>query len=80
VTPDDVQALQEARDEAVASPETVASSFFPDDAVLAARGARYLRDNVVYGFSQRQLEGVNRFYREAADLSLVPMYREPVFY
>ena len=80
VTSDDVRALQAARDEAVASPETVASSFFPDDAALAARGARYLRDNVIYGFSERQLQGVNRFYREAAELSLVPAYREPVFY
>jgi predicted solute-binding protein len=80
VTSDDVCALQAARDEAVASPEAVASRFFPDDAAFAARGARYLRDNVKYGFSDRQLQGVNRFYREAADLSLVPTYREPVFY
>jgi chorismate dehydratase len=80
VTPDDVRALQTARDEGVASPEAVASSVFPEDPALAALGARYLRDNVNYGFSERQLQGVNRFYREAADLALVPAYREPVFY
>jgi chorismate dehydratase len=80
VTSDDVGALQAARDEAVASPEKVAAGFFPHDPALAARGARYLRDNVKYGFSERQLQGVNLFYREAAGLSLVPTYREPMFY
>ncbi len=78
--PDDVLALQAARDEAVAAPDAVAAAFFPGHAGLAASGTAYLRDNVKYGFSERQLEGLRRFYHEAAELSLVPAYREPVFY
>jgi chorismate dehydratase len=80
VTGDDVLELQAARDAAMADPHGVASAFFGGDAVLAARGARYLRDNVKYGFSDRQLEGVERFFREAAALDLVPAPRGLRFY
>lgn len=80
VTEDDLAALRAARDEGVADPSAIARAFFPGDAVRAAMGARYLRDNVKYGFSERQIQGLHRFYREAADLGLVPAYREPAFY
>jgi chorismate dehydratase len=78
--PGDVLALQAARDAAVADPEAVASAFFGNDRARALRGARYLRDNVKYGFSDRQIEGIVRFYREAASLGLVPAYRDLLFY
>ncbi len=77
---DDVRALQDARDAAVADPDGVAARFFPADQALAALGARYLRDNVKYGFSDRQVAGVERFYREAAALGLVPGLRDLRFY
>ncbi|MDO8834589.1 MAG: menaquinone biosynthesis protein [Vicinamibacterales bacterium] len=80
VRPGDVPALLAARDAAVHAPETVASAFFGHDSARALRGARYLRDNVTYGFSDRQIEGLVRFYREAASLGFAPAYREPVFY
>jgi chorismate dehydratase len=80
VRPGDVQALQAARDAAVADPESVATAFFGDDSARALRGARYLRDNVKYGLADRQIDGIVRFYREAALLGLVPAYRDLLFY
>ena len=46
----------------------------------AALGERYLRENVKHGFGERQLAGLTRFYREAAELGLVSEYRAPRFY
>lgn len=80
VRPDDVLALQAARDAAVGLPDVVASAFFAGDHDRAVRGARYLRDNVKYGFADRQIEGAVRFYREAASLGLVPAVRDLQFY
>jgi chorismate dehydratase len=80
VTPEDVGALQAARDEGCAAAEAVAAACFPDDADRARRGAQYLRDNVKYGFSERAMAGVMRFYDEAAALALVPACRDLRFY
>jgi chorismate dehydratase len=80
VTPEDIRLLQETRDAAVVMPDDVAAAFFPGDPVRTARGARYLRDNVKYGFAEAAILGVTRFYREAAELGLVPAFREPRFY
>ena len=79
LTPDDVRWLGEACREGVAHADEVAAQHFPGDAVRAAIGARYLRDNVDFGFGDRERAGLTRFYREAADLSLVPAFREPTF-
>ena len=59
--------------------DAVAARHFPGDAARVAAGARYLRDNVDFGFGERELTGLTRFYREAADLGLVPSFREPAF-
>jgi len=58
----------------------VARQHFPDDPARAAAGGRYLRDNVVFGFDERELKGLTRFYRDAADLGLARAFREPVFW
>lgn len=73
---DDVARLQAARDAALEEPNSVAAAFFPGDALRAAVGARYLRDNVKYGFSERERAGVTRFYEEAAALGLAPASRD----
>lgn len=80
VTPVHVAALQEARDRAVAAPDAVASAFFPGDHARARAGARYLRDNVRYGCFERQIQGLTRFFSEAAGLGLVPPLRDLRFY
>jgi len=75
----DVAALREACRLGVGHLDDVARQHFPDDPARAAVGARYLRDNVAFGFADRELAGLTRFYRDAADLGLAPAFREPVF-
>jgi chorismate dehydratase len=79
LTAGDIAALGEACRIGVEHAEEVARQHFPDDPVRAAIGARYLRDNVDFGFAERELAGLSRFYRDAADLGLVPGFREPRF-
>ncbi len=76
----DVAALQAARDRGVEAAGDVAAAFFADRPALAALGARYLRDNVKYGLSDRAIAGVTRFYREAVELGLAPAFRDVRFY
>jgi chorismate dehydratase len=75
----DVETLGDACRRGVEHAEEVARRHFPDDPALAAIGARYLRDNVDFGFAERELAGLTRFYRDAAGLGLVPAFREPEF-
>jgi chorismate dehydratase len=72
VTPDDVEALQQARDEGVAHAEDVARAYYPDDPASQAVAARYLRDNIRYFLGHEELEGLRTFYEYAAELDLVP--------
>ena len=75
----DVATLRDACLGGVEHAEDVARRHFPGDPARAAIGARYLRDNVEFGFAERELAGLTRFYRDAADLGLVPAFREPEF-
>jgi chorismate dehydratase len=76
----DVAVLQAARDGGVAAADTVASGFFRDRPEFAGLGARYLRDNVKYGFSDSAIAGAIRFFREAVELGLAPAFRDLRFY
>lgn len=75
-----VEALTAARDRGVAAPDLVAAACFPGNAPAAGLATRYLRDNVKYGFSDRQILGVTRFFEEAAGLGLVAGARDVRFY
>jgi chorismate dehydratase len=77
--PADIAALGDACRQGVEHADDVARRHFPDDPARAAIGARYLRDNVDFGFAERELAGLTRFYRDAADLGLVPEFRAPQF-
>lgn len=79
LTRDDASRLVEACREGVSHADAVAARHFPGNATRAAAGARYLRDNVDFGFGERELAGLTRFYREAANLGLTPSFREPQF-
>ena len=79
LTPGDAAALGDACRLGVEHADEVARRHFPDDPVRAAIGARYLRDNVDFGFAERELAGLTRFFRDAAELGLVPAFREPRF-
>jgi chorismate dehydratase len=71
LTPADVEALQRARDEGAAHTDTVARAYYPGDAARQAVASRYLRDNIRYMLGPEELEGLQAFYRFAAELGLV---------
>lgn len=79
ITADDIVALGDACRLGVTHADDVARRHFPGNPERAAIGARYLRDNVSFGFAERELAGLARFYRDAAELGLVPEFREPSF-
>ncbi len=77
---DDIDLLVGAGRAGADHPDEVARSYFAGIPAWVEPGARYLRDNVKYGFGERQLAGLTRFYREAAELGLVPEFRAPRFF
>ena len=78
--PEDVTALNEARDRGLANPERVAERYFPGDPAKVRRGAEYLRENVKYDFGEREQAGLRMFYTLAAALGIVPAAGELRFY
>jgi predicted solute-binding protein len=71
LTPADVDVLQHARAEGAATPEIVSRGYYPDDAVKAAVGADYLRDNIRFRMGAREEAGLERFFALAAELGVV---------
>jgi chorismate dehydratase len=71
VAPDDVIALQRARDAGVAQSDAVAAAYYPDDTTRQAVARRYLRDNIRYFLDADEIEGLTTFYRYASELDLV---------
>ena len=71
LAPDDVIALQRARDAGVAQSDAVASAYYPEDTVRQAVARRYLRDNIQYFLGADEIEGLKTFYRYASELDLV---------
>ena len=72
VTPDDVMALQAARDEGLANIEAIAEQYAGEAGPRAARAAAYLRDNVRYGLGADEAAGLRLFLDRAAALGLGP--------
>jgi chorismate dehydratase len=78
--PDDVRALQTARDRAVDDLDAVADWYYRAEPQKVPVARRYLRDNVKYRFDGEEVEGLRRFYRAAAKLGIVPPDPELRFY
>ena len=57
--PDDVVALQEARDAGVRATATIGRQSYPDNPERAARADRYLREEVKYDLGERELAGLS---------------------
>jgi chorismate dehydratase len=70
LTPEDIATLQRARDEGVVHSDQVAAAYYPDDAPRQAVARRYLRDNIRYVLGPEELEGLQTFYRYAAESGL----------
>ena len=80
LTPDDVAALQRARDEGVGIPEQLAREFLPDTPERHELGGRYLRHNIKYHLGADERAGLEAFYRYAAEAGVVPAPRALEFY
>lgn len=70
ISPADAAALRHARDEGVAHSDDVADSYYSGDGGRQAVARRYLRDNIRYVLGREELEGLQAFYRYAAELRL----------
>ena len=77
---EDIDLLVTSGLDGAAHPDEVARRYFAGTPQWIDLGGRYLRDNVKYGCGARQLAGLTQFYREAAELGLVPEFRAPRFY
>jgi chorismate dehydratase len=79
LTPDDVAALQRARDEGAAHVPEITARYF-SDARQQAIGARYLRDNIKYGLGPDERAGLELFYRYAVEAGVVRQAQPLRFY
>lgn len=73
-----VDALVDARDAGVKASDEIAAAYCGPE--RAARGRRYLRDNVSYTLGTREIAGLNRYYELAAKHDVVDGVRTPAFY
>ena len=71
LTAEDVSALVTARDEGVRQPELLAREYLASTPQWQALGAEYLRDNIKYYLGVREREGLQLFYRLAAEAGVV---------
>lgn len=75
-----VEALRAARDRGLASLDALALEAASGEPERAGVFVAYLRDNLRYGFRDRERAGVERFFSMAAELGLVPATRPLTFY
>jgi chorismate dehydratase len=80
ITDAGVRALQAAQEEGVGAVSAIAAEYARGDEQVAARAARYLRDNVRYGLGEREAAGLQLFLDYAADLGVAPRRRALEFY
>ena len=71
LSPDDVSVLVKARDEGVRQPDTLAREYLAAAPEWQTLGAEYLRDNIKYYLGDREREGLQLFYRFAAEAGVV---------
>src|SRR5919198_2115070 len=73
-----VAALQQARDEGVADSEAIADAYAGSERAPICR--TYLRDNIQYGFGEREAAGLRRYYELALRHGVVDATRPADFY
>jgi chorismate dehydratase len=75
-----VAALQRALAEGQARSDRLARDYFRNTLEHQELGARYLRDNIKYRLGPREREGLELFYRYAAEAGVVPATRPLTFF
>ena len=79
LTPDDIRALQEARNGGVAHAEELAQQYF-SDSLRQAIAAKYLRDNIKYDLGPEEQAGLELFYRYAVEAGAATAVKPLRFY
>lgn len=80
LTAEDIRALQRTRDDALDQFPAIVDLYFPGDAGRRQTAERYLRDNIRYRLGAEEREGLERFYRYAAEAGVIPRAAAPLFY
>ena len=78
VPPGAVAALREARDHGVQASDELAAAYCGPE--RAAHGQAYLRENIQYGFGEREVAGLRKYYELAARHGVVDATRAPLYY
>jgi chorismate dehydratase len=78
LTPEQLAALTEARDEGVAASDQIADDYCGPE--RAALGRAYLRDNIQYVLGDRAVAGLQRYYALAHKHGLVDSVRDVTFF
>jgi len=66
-----VRQLQQIRDAGLAHSDEIADAYTPEDPARQAIGRRYLRESIRYDLPARALEGLETYFRFAAELGLI---------
>jgi chorismate dehydratase len=80
LTASHVAALQAARDNGVTRASEIAAAYCPGEQAREAIAAGYLRDNIKYGLGPDEREGLDLFFRYAAEAGAVESSGELRFY
>lgn len=80
VSASQIEALRAARDRGVADSDRLAAAAAAGEASRAALYARYLRDNLRYGFGPRERAGLERFHALAVEVGAAEALRPLRFY
>jgi chorismate dehydratase len=75
---DRVARLVQARDAGVAATDAIAGAYCAP--AWVERGQRYLKENIRYGWGERELEGLLAYYDLAVSYGIIGESRRPVFY
>jgi len=79
-TPAIVNVLRAAARQGTTHLDEIGAAYCADDPVSIPVAQRYLRENLTYDLSPRAVQGLETYYREAADLGLVAAAAEPRFF
>jgi len=80
VTPNVVDRLRRARDAGVVASDEIAAAYCDGAPALQDAARRYLRENIAYKLDEAALEGLQRFYREAAAINVIRSMPDIAFF
>ncbi|MEO7190665.1 MAG: menaquinone biosynthesis protein [Vicinamibacterales bacterium] len=72
--------LQNAAESGIAHFDEIAANYCAGHPGQIDVARRYLHENLTFDLSARAVHGLERYYREAAELGLVPAVAEPAFF